>query len=75
MSRWRSSPLSLSLSEPVPSSKVSANVRSASERIGSCRERRCCDVGEDARDRKEGGGELGIASWPWTSCGLDMSSS
>ena len=59
ISRWRSSPPSLSLSEPLPSSNVSASVRSASERIGSSEARRCRDVGEEARDRNEGGGELG----------------
>lgn len=63
MSRWRSSPPSLSLSEPVPSSNVSASVRSASERIGSSQARRCRDVGEEARDRKEGGGEFGMEYW------------
>lgn len=46
-------------SEPSPSSKVSASVRSASEAIGSS-ERRCRDVGEEVRDRKDGGGEDGI---------------
>ena len=63
ISRWRSSPPSLSLSEPVPSSNVSANVRSASECMGSSEARRCRDVGEEARDRKEGGGELGTLYW------------
>jgi len=74
-SRWRSSPLSLSSSEPVPSSKVSASVLSASERIGSSEERRCRNVGEDARDRKEGGSEFGMLFGSRTSCGLEKSSS
>jgi len=40
---------------------VSANVRSASDAIGSC-EKRCRDDGEEACDRKEGGGEEGVDS-------------
>lgn len=44
-------------SEASPSSNVSASVRSASEAIGSSEERRCRDVGEEARDRKDGGEE------------------
>ena len=60
INRWRSSPPALSsLSESKPSSNVSASVRSASDLSGS-EERRCRDVGEEARERKEGGGEEGI---------------
>jgi hypothetical protein len=51
-------------------SKVSASSRSASERSGSCRE-----SGEEARERKEGGGELGMvggeygpSTWSPSSC-------
>ena len=58
MSRWRSSlPLWLSESESDPSSKVSASVLSASEAMGSSDERRCRDANDEARDRKEGGGD------------------
>lgn len=62
--RCQSSPSSwLSLSESEPSSKVSARFLSASEVIGSSESRRR-DVGEEARDRKDGGGEVG------TKCGF-----
>lgn len=40
---------------------MSAKVRSASDIKGSS-ERRCCEVIDDARDRKDGGGEDGIDS-------------
>lgn len=61
MRRCRSSPSLLSLSEAVPSSNVSASVLSASEVMGSSDDRRCRDDGDEARDRKEGGGDEGIA--------------
>lgn len=60
ISLCRASPVSFpSVSESPPSSNVSANVRSASEATGSS-ERICRDDGDDARDRKDGGGEAGI---------------
>ena len=59
MRRCRSSPSLLSLSDAVPSSKVSAKVLSASEVMGSSDDSRCRDEGDDARDRKEGGGDEG----------------
>lgn len=49
------------MSESDPSSNASVNVLSASEVTGSS-ERRCLDVGDEARDRKEGGGEDGMVS-------------
>lgn len=58
ISRCRSSCPSLPSSEPSSSegeSNVSCNSRSASVDSGSCR-----NTGEDARERKEGGGEFGI---------------
>ena len=57
ISRWRSSSPWSSESDAEPSSKVSASVLSASEVRGSSEERRCRDVSEEARDRKEGGGD------------------
>ncbi len=63
MSRCRSSPPLLpSASESSPSSKVSANVLSASEVTGSSEARKFRDAGDDVRDRKDGGGEAGIES-------------
>ena len=59
MRRCRSSPSLLSLSDAEPSSKVSANVLSASEVMGSSGDSRCRDESDDARDRKDGGGDEG----------------
>ena len=59
ISRWRSSP-SLSSSESESESNVSASVRSSSLASGSSASRRCdAALGEDARERKDGGGEAG----------------
>lgn len=59
ISRCLSSP-SFSSSESEPSaSKVSAKVCCSSDRSGSLADK-WRDVGDEARDRKEGGGELGI---------------
>ena len=70
MRRCRSSPSLLSLSEAVPSSNVSASVLSASVVIGSSDDRRCRDEGDDARDRKEGGGEEGMVCESWCPSGV-----
>ena len=73
ISRWRSSPsLSSSVSEHAPSSNVSANVLSASEVRGSSEESRCLEVGDEARDRKDGGGDEGIGGGGWSLCGDSM---
>ena len=70
INRCRSSPLlSSSVSEPAPSSNVSANVLSASEVRGSSEESRCREVGEEARDRNDGGGDKGIGCGVWLLCG------
>ena len=50
---------SCSLSESEPSLNVSSRVLSASEVKGSS-ESRCRDTGDEARDRKDGGGDEGI---------------
>lgn len=61
ISRCRSSPpLFPSASESSPSSNVSASVLSASNAIGSSEERKCRDAGDEARERKDGGGDEGI---------------
>ena len=61
--RWRSSPSSFNpSSESEPSSKVSANVRSASDARGSSEVGKWRDEGDEARDRNEGGGEEGLVS-------------
>lgn len=49
------------MSESDPSSKASDRVLSASDAMGSS-ERRGLDTGDEARDRKDGGGEDGIDS-------------
>lgn len=50
------------MSESEPSSKASDRVRSASDAMGSS-ERRGLDPSDEARDRKDGGGEDGMGSW------------
>jgi len=56
INRCRSSPsLSSSLSDPS-ASNVSARVRSTTES--------CLEPGEEVRDRKEGGGDVGIGTIP-----------
>ena len=61
--RCLSSPSLLpSSSESEPSSNVSASVRSASVAIGSSEVRRWREVRDEARDRNEGGGEVGVFS-------------
>ena len=75
MRRCRASPSLLSLSEAVPSSKVSASVLSASVVIGSSDERRCRGEGDEARDRKEGGGEEGMVCESWCPSGVSGVSS
>lgn len=52
---------------------MSASVWSASEARGSW-ERRCLEEGDEVRDRKEGGGEDGIALWEVGVIGLSSSS-
>ena len=63
-------PASSSSSEPAPSSKVSANVLSTSpeirEDVLGCR-----DAGDEALDRKEGGGDEGIGAGVRSSSGVD----
>ena len=49
---------------------MSASVLSASEVRGSSEERRCRDVNDEARDRKEGGGDSGMAFSVWGDVGI-----
>ena len=48
---------------------MSAKVVSSSNVSGSSEERRCLEVGEEARDRKDGGGDEGIGCEDLTLCG------
>lgn len=60
-SGWRSLWVFSLSSSSDGESKVSARVRSASETRRSCSEGACEGANDDVRERKDGGGEFGIA--------------